>query len=313
MPSTRIVSRITLGATLVLVGIGGYVRGSGSGYGCADRWPLCENGLLGGLLPRNDLNMIIEWTHRWVAAGVGLLIIATAASAWARHRRARVVVVPSVAAVGVVAVQAWVGRLVVKGNLDADLVSVHLTLSMALVGLLAIVVVATSPPSITDGGGDVRWVMALAVAATGSLGLLILGSLVHNVYVPGYPLVQDVLVPDLGSRTIAIHFAHRALAGLGLFYMAGLAVFAARRPASPERSAIFVAGVAYAANAGVGAAHVFTKVQSSGLVAAHLLLAAIVWALLVAATTAAALRLPSARLAAPDQLPASSTKGPVAR
>jgi heme a synthase len=67
-----------LSLTVFLVMLGGYTRGSGSGYGCEDRWPLCENGLLGGLLPRLEYHMIVEWTHRWVAAIVGLLIIATA-------------------------------------------------------------------------------------------------------------------------------------------------------------------------------------------------------------------------------------------
>ncbi|SVA96534.1 uncharacterized protein METZ01_LOCUS149388, partial [marine metagenome] len=36
-PTARL-SRVALTATLVLVGIGGFTRGSGSGYGCADRW-----------------------------------------------------------------------------------------------------------------------------------------------------------------------------------------------------------------------------------------------------------------------------------
>jgi len=73
MPSTRTLARWALVATVFLVMLGGYTRGSGSGYGCADRWPLCEDGLLGGLLPRLEYHMIVEWTHRWVAAGIGVL------------------------------------------------------------------------------------------------------------------------------------------------------------------------------------------------------------------------------------------------
>ena len=81
-------AKLTLIVTLFLVTLGGFTRGSGSGYGCADRWPLCEDGLLGGLLPRWEYHMVIEWTHRWVAAVVGLLAISTAISAW-RHFRHR--------------------------------------------------------------------------------------------------------------------------------------------------------------------------------------------------------------------------------
>ena len=86
MPSTRRLSRSGLAATLVLVAFGAFTRGSGSGYGCADQWPLCEGGALGGLLPRLEFEMIIEWTHRWIAALVGLIAIATAIQAWRTHR-----------------------------------------------------------------------------------------------------------------------------------------------------------------------------------------------------------------------------------
>ena len=91
MPSTRRLAQWSLATTVFLVMLGGYTRGSGSGYGCEDRWPLCEDGLLGGLLPRLEYHMIVEWTHRWVAAIVGILIVATAVAAWRdrpRNRRA---------------------------------------------------------------------------------------------------------------------------------------------------------------------------------------------------------------------------------
>ena len=144
MQSTRRLSRFALVATLALVVIGGYTRGSGSGFGCSDRWPLCENGLAGGLRPRADYNMIVEWTRRWVAAVVGVAAIAVAVSAWRRHRERRMIVLPATTAVFVIGVQAWVGHLVVKQDLDADLVSVHLVISMTVVALFTIVLLAVS-------------------------------------------------------------------------------------------------------------------------------------------------------------------------
>ena len=125
MLSTRRLSWLAVIATLILVAIGGFTRGSGSGYGCADRWPLCENGRLGGLLPRADYHMIVEWTHRWVASLVGILAVSTAVTAWRRHRDEPMIVAPAIGAVFTIGVQAWVGRLVVKGDLDADLRSAH--------------------------------------------------------------------------------------------------------------------------------------------------------------------------------------------
>lgn len=290
--ATRTLSRLTLAATVALVAIGGFTRGSGSGYGCADRWPLCEDGLLGGLLPRADYHMFIEWTHRWVAALVGVLAVATAVAAWRRHRNDRSVVVPAVAAVAVIGVQAWVGRQVVKGELDSDLVTVHLTISMLVVALITLVVVNTwstasqaAPPRSQDGA----WVWLLAVAAAGSLVLLLLGSYVHNLYVSGWPLVGNTLIPDLSNRFVAVHYLHRVLALVGLVYLGYLSL-AARRRHQPavETMLLYAAATAYLLNTGVGAAHVFTRVSSSLLVAAHLLLATVVWVSLVAVSAMAA-------------------------
>ncbi|MEE8331037.1 MAG: COX15/CtaA family protein [Acidimicrobiia bacterium] len=290
MLSTRRLSRLALAATLALVGIGGFTRGSDSGYGCADRWPLCENGLLGGLLPRAEYHMIIEWTHRWAAALVGILAIATAVAAWRHHRHRLMIVLPAIAAVAAIGVQAWVGRLVVKGALDRDLVSVHLAISMTVVALLTIVLVTTSP---SFGAGtadrDREWTLLLAAAAAGSLALLLLGSYVHNLYVDGWPLVRNTLFPDLSNRFVATHYAHRVVAAAGLVFLGYLIMVAVRRERPrAERSLLYAAGVAYGVNIGLGAAHVFTRVDSSALVTGHLLMASLVWVSLVAATTISA-------------------------
>ena len=102
--TTRNISRWTLAATLLLITFGGFTRGSGSGYGCSDRWPLCQDGLLGGLLPRGEFHMIVEWTHRWLAAVVGILAVATAVVAW--RRLERWIAWVAVSAVVVIGVQA---------------------------------------------------------------------------------------------------------------------------------------------------------------------------------------------------------------
>lgn len=291
MLSIRRLSRLALIATLVLVSIGGFTRGSGSGYGCADRWPLCENGLLGGLLPRAEYHMIIEWTHRWVAAVVGLLAVAVALTAWRRHRHQRRVVQAAVAAVAVIGVQAWVGRLVVKGGLDADLVSVHLTISMIVLALLTLVVVATSVPFAEPSHqptGDSAWTGLLAAGAALVAVVLLLGSYVHNLYISGWPLVGNELLPDLSNRYVAVHFTHRVVAGAGLAYLGYLAASSVgrHRPIT-ERRLLYAAAAVYALNVGLGAAHVFTRVESSALVATHLAAASLVWVFLVAATTMA--------------------------
>lgn len=280
----RLLSRWALAATIGLVALGGFTRGSGSGYGCADRWPLCHDGLLGGLLPRLEYHMVVEWSHRWLAAIVGILIVATAIQAWRNARRW--VAWVAVAAVATVAVQAWVGRLVVTRNLDADLVSVHLAISMTVAALLTVVVVATTDSVV---GRHPAWAARFGVGAALAFAVLILGSLVHNIYVPGWPLTMNALIPELGDRTIALHFSHRvvAAAATGLVLYLALAVRRDRRP-DPERALAYTAALAFGANVGLGAAHVFTRVEWSGLVALHLGVASIAWVALVGAAASAA-------------------------
>ncbi len=287
---TRRLALATTILTLVLVAVGGYTRGSGSGYGCEDRWPLCENGHLGGVIPRWDYNMIVEWTHRWVAATVGLLAVATAVSAWRHHRDRRGVPAPAAASVAVIGLQAWVGRMVVTRDLDADLVSLHLAISMMVLALVTVTAVNSraSAPEPT-GQSDPGWSRLLALGATGAIVVLLLGSYVHNLYISGWPLVGNTLLPSFTSRYITVHFAHRVAAGVVLILLVGLARHAVtrRRPAA-ERRLIVGAATAFATNVLLGAGHVVTEVGSSLLVAGHLLLAGVVWALLVAATAMAA-------------------------
>jgi heme A synthase len=300
--SPRRLSRITLGATLVLIAVGGYTRGSGSGFGCADRWPLCEGGLLGGWLPRLEYHMVVEWSHRWVAAVVGVLAVLTLVAAWRRATRG--VTVVAAAAVAVIGVQAWVGRLVVAHELDTDLVTLHLFLSMTIVALLAVVAAATTPRAGEPDGG---WALGIGGAAAVAFGLILAGAFVHDLYVSGWPLVGGRPIPPLGDPLIAVHFLHRLLALLVLVFAVVLAVAARRRgrPAG-ERRLLDLVLAAHVANIGVGAAHVFTRVGSSLLVALHLLLAAVVWVGLVTATARAA----GVGAATPDRV-AAAARAPV--
>lgn len=279
---------VSLAATLLLVGFGGYTRGSESGYGCEDRWPLCEGGLLGGLLPRADFHMIVEWTHRWIAAMVGLLVLALAVMAWRRRSEIRLAAWLSVAAVGVIGLQAWIGRLVVANDLDADLVSVHLGISMTIVGLLAAVWVLTGRVGTV---GSRRWSTLLWVGALGSIVILMLGSYVHNLYVSGWPLVGNDVFPNLGHRLVLVHFLHRVAAPLMLGFLVYLAWSSQRsgRPAD-ERRWLWIGAFLFAVNIGLGAAHVFTRVESSLIVAFHLLVAALAWTVMVVVSVGSSMR-----------------------
>lgn len=281
----RILSRWALAATLFLITLGGFTRGSGSGYGCKDQWPLCEGGLLGGLLPRVDFNMMVEWTHRWVAAIVGLVAVLTAIAAWRSARRW--VAWTVIGAIGVIAVQAWIGRLIVTNHLAADLVSLHLAISLTVALLLTVTAVATTP--LAQRSRDPIWTGWLSLGALVVAAVILLGSLVHNVYIPGWPLTFDEWIPNLGARTIAIHFLHRVAAAASLL-VTGWLLWQARRAGRTEPEVVLI-GIAFGGvvlNVALGAIHVFTEVTSSWLVATHLGVASIALVALGAAIAIAA-------------------------
>lgn len=282
----------TLAVTVLLVAIGGFTRGSGSGYGCADRWPLCEDGLLGGVLPRPEFPMVVEWTHRWFASIAVVLVGVTALYAWLRHHPERGVRWGSMAGLFAILAQAGLGAVVVKTELAADLVSVHLGAAMVLLGLLSFVTVesffADGREPIRSAVPDPGWRRSLAGGLVAVFAVITFGSLVHDQYVGGWPLVGGELVPDLESRLVALHFGHRAAVALTVLLLARLAAHPLRRsrPVAEVRL-VQTAFALFLLNVALGAAHVFTRVQSTGLVVGHLLVASLAWCALVAAAAIA--------------------------
>src|SRR5689334_25246340 len=81
---------LTLAYNIAVVLWGAYVRATGSGAGCGNKWPLCGGNVLGASA---RLQTIIEFTHR-VTSGVVLLMVAalvvwcwraTSRGDWARY------------------------------------------------------------------------------------------------------------------------------------------------------------------------------------------------------------------------------------
>lgn len=282
----------TLAATLLLVAIGGFTRGTGSGFGCADRWPLCEGGALGGLLPRWEFHMIVEWTHRWSAAISIVLVVSLVAVAWGRYRGERGLLVGATAALLVILAQAGLGAAVVITHLEADLVATHLTVAMIVLGLLAFTTVESSfvgdHRPVRASAPDRGWRWLLGGSAVGILATIVLGATVHDQFVAGWPLVGGELVPALDTFVVQFHFAHRVAAALTLLLLVWCGVEAVRRGRPRAEKMLLHGGAAlFVVNIGLGAAHVFTQVGSTGLVVAHILVASLAWTALVAALAVA--------------------------
>ena len=113
--------------------IGGYVSASGLGLSCPD-WPLCPN----GFLPDNEF--LIEWTHRFIAATTGSLVIATTVGVWLNKRsNGKIKITSSLASVFVVT-QITLGALVIEAKLHAVLVAIHLGIGILLFAMTLLTV-----------------------------------------------------------------------------------------------------------------------------------------------------------------------------
>jgi heme A synthase len=160
---------------------------------------------------------------------------------------------------------------------------------MIVVGLETATAAGTASPPVATARRNPTWVVLLAVAAVGSYVLIILGSLVHNQYFAGWPIMASGVLPSFTSSAVLTHYLHRWLAAVGAVYLAYL-LWLAVRWQRPRREIWLVAsalGLELAA-AALGAVHVFTQVSSSVAVSLHLGLAGSLWAALVAATLLAA-------------------------
>ncbi len=132
--------------TYFLIFIGGLVRVSGAGLGCPD-WPKCFGSWIppfnASQLPADiDPNLFnftlawIEFINRLIGVIDGILIAILAVWALVRYIKIPRIVIPSVIVGFLVAFQGWHGSQVVASELEPLIVSVHMIIALAIVGLL---------------------------------------------------------------------------------------------------------------------------------------------------------------------------------
>lgn len=270
-------------ATFLLISIGGLVRATKSGLGCGDDWPHCSGEVLP---PLQDPNQIIEFSHRAVAGIVGIMIATLAVFAYKHYRDHPRILWASVGALVLVIFQALLGMLVVKLDLAAEMVVVHLAAALSLLALLIYINATVRGPA--EHAGDAALSKRTRFAAGSVLVLLLVGSYVSGADA-GYafsdwPLMDGKVIPNLAVEAKAIHFFHRALAGIVGVIVFVVAFDILKRggefPAA-KRFAHAAAGL-FAIEVAIGALNVWTRLNSAA-VTAHLAIGAAIWGTLVAA------------------------------
>lgn len=165
----------TTATTYFLILVGGLVRASGAGLGCPD-WPRCFGSWIppasaASLPPQFDpsqFNPFLMWTeylNRLLGASVGILIFATAVSAWRHHRRDPHILWTTIAAFLLVGFEGWLGGRVVAHELAAWIVTAHLIVAIIIVQLLLYATYASGVTGATSATG--------AKGATGAVAVLI--------------------------------------------------------------------------------------------------------------------------------------------
>jgi heme A synthase len=314
-------------ATFLLVVVGGVVRIGDSGLGCGPEgsglhgWPLCQ----GRLVPHDQLHPVVEYTHRFLAAVVVVLLAGILWYALRHLRGRRLLVRGALAAVVLVVVQAVLGGLTVEHGLATALVAAHLVAAMLLLGILVGLLAITRPapgprPSPATGPGS----DSEPVAATGSAGgaqpvprqlrtlgitacVLLLVTIGSGGVVAGteyhgtpgstgtegahlacgreFPTCNGSVLPFGGGEMVAIQLAHRMAMVLALLTIAALAFLLSRRRDMGHLP--FAIGLLLATQVLLGAANVWLG-EHPVLVAAHLTLGTLLWVLVTTATAALA-------------------------
>lgn len=254
----RVLTKVSAGATLLLVFIGSLVTSTGSGLAVPD-WPLSY----GMLFPPMVGGILYEHGHRMAAAAVGLLVVIQAVVVSWRERRRWVRILAWLAVV-VILIQGGLGGLTVLLLLPTPISMTHAVLAQTLLLLLVYLAYTESREWATrqaSNGAHARpRNRAVEAAAVGLIAAvyvqLLLGALMRHtesgLAIPDFPLMGGQVVPRFDDRMLAqvnadrfalllepasraqvvIHFLHRLGAAA-----VGVAVVAANR--AVYRSAAF--------------------------------------------------------------------------
>jgi len=301
---------LAIGLTFAIVIVGGVVRISDSGLGCGPGgsgtkgWPLCG----GRVIPLVDANMIVEYSHRILAAALAVTIALIALRAWRHYRERHDLVRVSLSAFGLVLFQAALGGLTVEKGLEDELVAAHLGIAMLQLGILMLLARLARPSgaktrdAVLVGSGTRMLALGATVAVLATIvagGYMSANQLhgtneptpaVHTACGEDFPSCGGEFMPFGRSRELDIHLTHRAFMYLASALV--LALFAAaarrRRKLGAERDGGFFRATALTTGILVvqvllGAMNVWFG-EHAGLVVVHLTVGTLLWASLVYAS-----------------------------
>ncbi|MEY4666275.1 MAG: hypothetical protein RIQ87_55, partial [Chloroflexota bacterium] len=290
MVTFRRLLRLLLGATVGLVVVGVIVRATESGMGCPD-WPLCYGQIIP---PLNDYKAWLEWIHRAIAAGIGLIVLAVVAAALRSLRGRRSLQGASLALLALVLFQAWLGRQTVLESNSGRSVTAHLATAMAFAGLQVWVYIRSGYPEKLPGITRAKGaVIAPLIAAGAVYALLLFGSNVTatdtGLIYPDWPLMGGTPVPPI-TELAAPQILHRYATGIVALVLIAATWIVRREAGSPRRvKRLLEASLGiFAVQCIIGALQIVTKL-APWTQTLHVALATTIWLLASAAAVTALL------------------------
>lgn len=288
-----------LGANVIVVLWGAFVRATGSGAGCGSHWPLCN----GEILPRApEIETLIELSHRLTSGVALIMVVALAPWAWRAFPRGHRVRKAAMVSLLLMIVEALIGAGLVLLELVATNVSVaraywmagHLINTFLLLGALTLTAWwGSGQPGVRlRGQGGQLITLALAL-----LGVLILGASGAITALGDTLVFQAGISPEdspIVAALVDLRVYHPLLAfGVGgLLLLAGWTVWQTQPDGQTRRLALWLGGL-YAVQLIAGAINVVLKAPVA-MQLIHLLLSDLIWILLVLlAASALAERAPS--------------------
>jgi heme A synthase len=181
-----------------------------------------------------------------------------------------------------VVLQALLGRVVVKEELEVLLVVGHLATALLFLAVLIAIVAAAPGPREEPQPNDAM-ARGVPLAAAAVFVLLLVGSYSSEFgYIPGWPLQDGRLIPNLESEAQAVHFLHRVLA-VAVAAIVGVAAARAvkAKAEAPTAAALARSAVGlFAIQLLIGALNVWTELNPI-VVTVHLSTGALIWACLI--------------------------------
>lgn len=285
MPYVARFAWTTLACNVAVVLWGAYVRATGSGAGCGDKWPECGGAVLGASA---NAHTIIEFTHR-ATSGIALLMVAalviwswrvTTKRDWARYS--------AVLAAVFLANEALLGAaLVLLGHVAGDKSSGRILFLCLHFGntLLLLAMLALTAWWLRKANSSLRLIRkpceVLAIGA-GLFATMVIGitgavAALGDTLYPAMSL-RSSLAQDFGSGTPALlrlRLVHPVVAVTAAVYIVWVVFAITRRQARPTKAPIALL-VLFLAQIGIGVINVLL-LAPIWLQIVHLCVADLLW------------------------------------